>query len=183
MNGASFVPVRRRASVPKSNGTNRRSRPRTRRRSPPRTRRGPLEGDFSLGRRRWLAPVGTQFRDRRRMGRLFVGQWFLRHGQALDALPGLFQFSLAELEILTPARDRSDRFLETEPAVFQRAQRRVELRQRLLVGDRFIDAHGTTWSTVASSRPADSRTLTGCPWRASTASRMMRPSWPSRQML
>ncbi len=117
------------------------------------------------------------------MGRLLVGQRFLRHRQALDPLPGLLQLSLAEFEIFASARNRADRLLKAELALFQLAKRRVELRQRLLVGDRFVHGHGTTWSTVASSRPADSRTLTACPSRASAASRMMRPSWPSTQML
>src|SRR5437867_12772186 len=113
------------------------------------------------------------------MGRLLVGQRFLRHRQALDPLPGLLQLSLAEFEIFASARNRADRLLETELALFQRATRRAELRPRFLVGDRFVHGHGTTWSTVASSRPADSRTLTACPSPAASPPRMMRPCSPA----
>src|SRR5438477_304301 len=81
--------------------------------------------------------------------------------QAFDPLPGFLQFSLAELQVLAPAGDRRDRLFQTQLAFLEGVQRRIELRQRLLIGQRFVEAHGTVSSTVASSRPAESITLMG----------------------
>ena len=58
-----------------------------------------------------------------------------------------------------------------------------ELGKRLLIGQRLVEAHGMASSIVASSRPAESSTLTGCPLRAWSAPRMMPPPFASRVML
>src|SRR3977135_2488000 len=105
------------------------------------------------------------------------------HGEALDPLPALPQLPLAELQVVAPAGDRGDRLFQAQLAFLEYVQRRIELRQRLLIGERLVEAHGTASSTVASSRPADSSTLMGCPWWASSALRTTPPPTPSRVML
>src|SRR6266851_1078354 len=106
------------------------------------------------------------------MRRLFL-VWLLSDRQTLDALPGFLQLALAQLQVVAPEGDRGDRVLQAELA----------FRQRLLIGQRFVEAHGTASSTVASSRPAESSTLTDCPLRACSAPRMMPPPPASRVML
>src|SRR2546428_10233303 len=99
----------------------------------------------------------------------------LFHRQAFDPLPGLLELALAEQQVFAPAGDRRDRVFQVQLAFLERAQRRIELRQRLLIRQRFVKAHGMASSTVASSRPAASSTLTACPLRACSAARMMPP--------
>src|ERR1700716_1193443 len=109
---------------------------------------------------------------------LHVG--LLSDGKGFDPLPGLLQLPLAELQVVAPAGDRGDRLFQAQLAFLECVQRRIELRQRLLIGERLVEAHGTASSTVASSRPAESSTLMGCPWWASSALRTTPPPTPSR---
>src|SRR5438876_6246342 len=104
-----------------------------------------------------------------------LGQRLLPHREALDPLPGLFQLALTELEIFAPARHSGNRLFQTKLAFLQRPERRIQLGQRLLISQRGIDAHSTASSTVASSRPAASKTLTAWPGRDCADSRMMLP--------
>src|SRR5260370_20882545 len=103
--------------------------------------------------------------------------------QAFNPLPRLRQLLLAELQEVAAAGGRGDRLFQAELAFFERAQRVIEPRERLLVGQRLVEGHGMASSTVASSRPAESNTLTGCPLRACSALRMMSPPLASSVML
>src|ERR1700694_5162069 len=100
--------------------------------------------------------------------------------QAFDPLPGFLQFALAELQVVAATGNGRDRVLQAQLAVLEGMQRRIELGECLLVRQRLVQAHGMASSTVASSRPAESSTLTGCPLRAWSAPRMMPPPAASR---
>src|ERR1700694_122440 len=112
---------------------------------------------------------------------LQIGVLFDR--QALDPLPGFLQFALAELPVVAPTGTGRDRVLQGQLAVLEGMQRRIKLGECLLVRQRLVEAHGMASSTVASSRPAESSTLTGWPLRACSAPRMMPAPLASRGLL
>src|ERR1700730_2715482 len=107
----------------------------------------------------------------------------LVYRQACAPLPGFLQFALAELQVVAPTGNGRDRVLQGQLAVLEGMQRRIELGECLLVRQRLVEANGMASATVASSRPAESSTLTGCPFRAWSAPRMMPPPFASRVML
>src|SRR5690242_13994522 len=114
---------------------------------------------------------------------ILLGQRLLPHREALDPLPSLVQLALAELEIFAPARHSGNRLFQAELAFLQGPECRIQLGERLLIGQRGVDAHSTASSTVASSRPAANKTLTAWPGRDCADSRMMLPLAASTQML